>query len=298
MIMLIKPRSIMLDVEGAALTAAECAMLIHSSIYGVVLFARNYENKQQLTALIADIKKINHNLQIAVDHEGGRVQRFLEGFYQVPSALEMGRRYDQTPDLALNELKKIAQIMARELKEVGIDINFAPVVDVEYSRNSALYGRSFHEDYKKVAVLGKVYARELEQHGIKAVAKHFPGHGYAQADSHFAFAIDERDYQTISEHDLYPFAEVIKQGIFGIMAAHVVYDKVEQNVAGFSSFWLRKILRDKLKFEGTVFSDDLNMFAAGSGGNMRERVQCALHAGCDVVLICNNREGVRQVIES
>jgi len=288
---------LMLDLEGLELTPAEREILAYPQVYGVVLFARNYANKKQLKKLTVSIKEINHGLLIGVDHEGGRVQRFQTEFTVIPAASEFGDLYDKDPEVAEKQLEVAAQTVAQELKDVGIDINFAPVLDLDYGKNSAIGNRSFSGDKNIVAALGKIYVQELEGYGIKTVAKHFPGHGYAIADSHVEFATDARDYQSIAENDLCPFQEVVKQGIFGIMPAHVVYAAVDKNAAGFSQYWLRDILRDSLKFKGTIFSDDLNMFAASSVGDMSVRVNRALEAGCDVVLICNNREGVLQTLE-
>lgn len=290
-------KCVMFDVGGWELTPEEREILAHPAVYGVILFARNYVDKKQLKKLTADIKQIDSSLLIGVDQEGGRVQRFQEEFTAIPAAVEFGRLYDKNPQSAENDLKKTFGIVAQELKDVGIDINFAPVLDLNYGTNKVINDRSFHADKKIVAHLGKIYAQELARGGIKAVAKHFPGHGFAEADSHVAFAVDERDDQTIADNDLYPFAEVIQQGIFGIMPAHVVYAAVDKNAAGFSKYWLRDILRASLKFKGVIFSDDLNMFAASNVGNMPARAIRALDAGCDVVLICNNRNGVQQTLE-
>ena len=288
----------MLDLEGLELTPAEREILACPQVYGVILFARNYVNKKQLKELTSSIKENNPSLLIGVDHEGGRVQRFQAEFSAIPAASEFGNLYDKDPQTAEKQLGMAAKIVAQELKDVGIDINFAPVLDLDYGKNTAIGNRSFSSDKNIVASLGKIYVQELENHGIKAVAKHFPGHGYATADSHVEFAIDTRDYQSIAENDLWPFQEVIKQGIFGIMPAHVIYAAGDEHAAGFSEYWLKKVLRDALKFKGTIFSDDLNMFAASSVGDMPARVDRALRACCDVVLICNNRKGVLQTLEA
>ena len=288
----------MLDLEGIELMPAERELLAHPQIYGVILFARNYANKKQLKELTASIKCINPALLIGVDHEGGRVQRFQKEFTAIPEAAEFGLLYDKDQLTAENKLKTMGQTVAQELKDVGIDINFAPVLDLDYGKNPAIGNRSFSKDKNVVASLGEIYVQGLERHGIKAVAKHFPGHGFVNADSHVAFAVDSRDYPAISENDLYPFIEVIKQGVFGVMPAHVIYSAVDAHAAGFSAYWLQNILRDSLKFKGTIFSDDLNMFAASGVGAIPTRAAIALEAGCDVVLICNNRKGVLQTLEA
>ena len=287
---------IMLDLEGLVLTPDERELLAHPCVYGVILFTRNYATKQQLKELIAGIKSINAALVIGVDQEGGRVQRLRDEFYPLPAAAEIGKCYDENPTVAENRLRALTKINAQELKEVGIDLNFAPVLDLAYGQSKVIGSRSFHAQPEVVARLGAIYIQELQRYGVRAVAKHFPGHGYATADSHFAVAADERDESAIIANDLVPFVAAIANHVDGIMPGHVIYSKVDEMPAGFSSSWLQKILRQQLKFIGTIFSDDLTMFAASGAGDLSNRVEQALRAGCDVVLICNNRKGVKEII--
>jgi len=275
----------------------ERELLTHPQVYGVILFTRNYVNRGQLKHLITEIRKINRSLMIAIDHEGGNVQRLREEFSRIPAAAAMGKLYDENPAAAEKAVSTLAELVAQELKEMEIDINFAPVLDLNYGRNPAIGTRSFHANKNVVAFLGGVYIRELERRGVKAVAKHFPGHGYVDCDSHIATAVDDRSYATIAANDLLPFVTAIKQGVFGIMSSHVIYSAVDKFPATFSAYWLQNILREKLGFQDLIFSDDLNMYAASEVGDMITRATSAWQAGCNVVLICNNRTGVVQVLD-
>lgn len=291
-------RPLMIDIDGVELSAEDIELLQHPKVGGIILFARNYQDKKQLLALTQSIRKIKQDILIAVDHEGGRVQRFRAGFTEIPPASEFGNIYEKNPEQAEIELRYYATIIVNELKAVGIDFSFAPVLDINYGASSVIGDRSFHSDPQIVAKLGAIYVDAVHQAGGFAVGKHFPGHGAAVQDTHVAIAVDLRDFNVLRNNDLVPFKVAVEHGIDGVMAAHVVYSQIDANPATFSSFWLKNILREKFKFKGMIFSDDLNMHAAGVMGDFATRMQLALHAGCDMVLICNNREGVVKAINN
>lgn len=293
---LMREKYIILDLEGLQLTPVEREMLLHPSVGGVILFSRNYENCEQLKDLILNIKNIQKNLFVAVDQEGGRVQRLRDGFTALPAFADLGQLYDQNPKLALREVDKFASIMANELRAVGIDFSFSPVLDLRWGVSDVIGSRSFHENPKVVAELANRYLQALKRNNMIAVAKHFPGHGGVKPDSHLEKVIDDREKSVILENDLYPFRQAIINGVDAVMTAHVIYSKFDDKPATFSKFWLKGVLRDQLGFRGTVFSDDLSMFAAEMVGDMKERVAMALEVGCDKVLVCNNRKGVMEIL--
>jgi len=260
---------LIIDLEGLQLTHTEREMLLHPAISGIILFSRNYYDREQLKELIKSIKNIRKNLLVAVDQEGGRVQRFRNGFTTLPAFVAFGDLYDKRPKLALGEVEKYAAISAKELREVGVDINLSPILDLKWGISSVIGDRSFHANPKVVAELSGQYIKTLHQHNVIAVAKHFPGHGGVKPDSHLEKVVDDRGRQVILENDLYPFEQAIESGITAIMIAHVIYSQFDNMPATFSKFWIKDVLRGQLGFKGTVFSDDLNMFAAGIVGDMR-----------------------------
>jgi beta-N-acetylhexosaminidase len=288
---------ILMDLEGTTLTKNEQALLQHPKIGGVVLFARNYTNKAQLRKLTRQIKAISNDFLIAVDHEGGRVQRFRDEFTKVPPAGEFGKLYDTSPSIAISEAKRYASWVANELAEVGVNVNFAPVLDVNYGLGTIIGDRSFHKEPAIVAEFASAYIEAYTQKNVMLVGKHFPGHGGVIADTHIENARDTRSFNIIAENDLLPFKKSIELGIGGIMASHVVYENVDSIPATFSTTWLKNILREKLNFAGYIFSDDLNMYAAGVAGDIKVRASAAINAGCDYILICNNRAGLLQALD-
>lgn len=289
---------LMIDIAGLELTAEDVEVIKHPKVGGLILFTRNYQDKNQLAALTNSIRSIKPKILIGVDHEGGRVQRFRDGFTLLPPAREFGRLYDKNPSNAEAELRRYVTTAISELYAVGIDCSFAPVLDVDYGSSSVIGDRSFHSDPAIVARLGAVYIDAV--HAVKgfAIGKHFPGHGAAINDTHTAIATDERAYAGIEKNDLLPYKIAIKHNIDGVMASHVIYQQVDPMPATFSSYWLKNILREKLNFQGIIFSDDLTMQAASFAGDISARVQLALEAGCDMVLICNNRNGVLKIIKN
>ncbi len=290
---------VMLDVEGIVLTDADRERLAHPATGGVILFSRNYASHDQVADLVADIREASPDpLLIAVDHEGGRVQRFREGFTHIPPMAWLGERYDVSPEEALDASEMLGWLMATELREVDIDFSFAPVLDLGLGVCDVIGDRAFHRDPDVIAKLARRFMQGMHDAGMSAVGKHFPGHGAVVEDSHVALPIDQRDLEVILEEDVRPFAKLITLGLDAIMPAHVIYTDADPHAAGFSSFWLREVLRDRLGFEGVIFSDDLTMAAAESAGSYRDRARAAIDAGCDMVLVCNDPDAADEVLEA
>ena len=287
---------VMLDVAGTELTADDRKRLAHPLTGGVILFSRNYEDSRQLTQLTREIHALRSpSLIIAVDHEGGRVQRFREGFTAIPAMRELGLAWNAGAQQARQITHAVGFVLSSELRAHGIDITFAPVLDVDYGSSSVIGDRAFHSDGRIVAELARALIQGFKQAGMTGVGKHFPGHGHVRADSHLEVPVDERAYTEIEASDLVPFRRLIGAGLGGIMPAHVIYPSVDDRPAGFSPVWLKKILRGELGFDGIVFSDDLNMEGASVAGGFVERARIALDAGCDMVIICNNAPAVDEL---
>ncbi|MEO7404665.1 MAG: beta-N-acetylhexosaminidase [Burkholderiales bacterium] len=280
---------VMIDVAGLTLSAEERERLAHPAVGGVILFARNFESPLQLGALTAAIRAARSPaLLIAVDHEGGRVQRFQTGFTRLPAMRTLGALYDQDQARGETAAYDCGLVMASELISHGIDISFAPVLDIDFGGSSVIGDRAFHRDPVVVARLAGELVAGMKAAGVGAVGKHFPGHGFVRGDSHHELPIDGRSLDTIRAEDLLPYRLTIPRGLAGVMPAHVIYTQVDERPAGFSARWLQGVLRDELGFRGMVFSDDLSMEGAKVGGGIADRAVFAFEAGCDMVLVCND----------
>lgn len=290
---------VMLDLAGLTLDATDREMLKHPAVGGVILFKRNYASPSQLDQLTADIHALRSPpLLIAVDHEGGRVQRFQDGFTRLPPMRAVGGVYDRDPGLAENLAGAIGVVLASELLGHGVDLSFAPVVDIDFGASEVIGDRAFHGTPQGVARLAASLVRGMARVGMGAVAKHFPGHGFVRADSHVAVPVDERPLAEIEANDLAPYRTLIAAGLAGVMPAHVIYPKVDSRPAGFSGVWLGRILRGELGFDGLIFSDDLSMEGASVAGGVVERGKAALDAGCDMILACGNRLAAATLVEA
>ena len=283
---------VMLDLSAASvdsLAAEDRARLLHPLVGGVIHFARHYHSPAQIRALNAEIHALRDPaLLIAVDHEGGRVQRFRDGFTVIPAMRTLGQTWDADPDAALDEAARLGRIMADELTNHGIDFSFAPVLDLDHGGSTVIGDRAFHRDPGATVELATALIRGMRDGGMASVGKHFPGHGFVVADSHHEMPVDERPYDAIAADDLVPFAALIREGLDAVMPAHVVYPAVDPQPAGFSKRWLQDILRGQLAFDGLIFSDDLGMAGAHAAGDMVARADAAFSAGCDIVLVCND----------
>ena len=288
---------VMLDIAGSELTAEDEARLRHPLVGGVILFTRNYQSPHQLAELTASIRELRSpSLLIAVDHEGGRVQRFREGFTRIPAMRELGKIWDEHPKRAKHLAQQAGYVLAAELRACGVDFSFTPVLDVDYGQSSVIGDRAFHGDPQAIAELAHSLLLGLKQGGMHTVGKHFPGHGYVRADSHLEIPVDERSYTDIELCDLIPFRQMVNFGLTAVMPAHVIYPKVDSRPAGFSPVWLKNILRGQLGFEGCIFSDDLSMAGATVAGGIVQRAQAALNAGCDMALVCNNPSAADELL--
>lgn len=290
---------VMLDVVGTALTADDIRRLQHPLVGGVILFARNFEDCEQLKALTESIHAVRQPpLLIAVDHEGGRVQRFREGFTKIPPMREFGKIWDKDRKKAMALAVEAGWILAAELRAHDVDFSFTPILDMDYGDSLVIGDRAFHLDPRAINELAFSLMQGLKKGGMAAVGKHFPGHGFVVADSHVSIPIDEREFDQIAQNDMQPFRQMIDEGLPAIMPAHVIYPKVDDKPAGFSAKWLQKVLRERLGFNGVIFSDDLSMEGASVGGDVTTRSLAALNAGCDMVLLCNRPDLADELLDN
>jgi beta-N-acetylhexosaminidase len=303
-----QPGPITLDVVGLELTPDDCRRIEHPLTGGVILFARNFTNRKQLTALTRSIKAIRPDILISIDHEGGRVQRCrTDGFTHLPAMRKLGELWMRAPKkskaayasesaiAAMTAATACGYILAAELRACGVDFSFTPVLDLDFGRSGVIGDRSFSSDPQIVYALAKALNSGLQLAGMANCGKHFPGHGWAEADSHVAIPVDERSLSAILQRDAKPY-EWLDLSLAAVMPAHVIYPKVDSLPAGFSSIWLQTILRQQLAFEGVIFSDDLSMEGASVAGDVVKGAELALSAGCDAVLICNRPDLADQLI--
>ena len=282
--------ALMLDIEGTTLTQEDVELLRAPQVGGMILFARNIESPAQVRALTDHMRQIRPDILIAVDQEGGRVRRLKEahGFSELPSMGKLGELYLEQPEQAIALAKTTAWLMATEVLAVGIDFSFAPVLDIN-DISDVIGDRAFSQNPEIIILLADAFMQGMKDAGMATTGKHFPGHGSVKADSHIAAAIDSRLFAEIEAHDMTTF-KALMQSLDAIMPAHVIYENVDPNPAGFSPFWLQQILRGQLGFDGVLFSDDLSMQAACVAGGADARIQAALQAGCDMGLVCNDRQ--------
>lgn len=286
---------VMLDVEGTELSARDEQLLAHAQVGGLILFTRNFESIAQLQDLVAAIRRCNPDIIIAVDHEGGRVQRFRSEFSQLPAMQSFLPAYRQSPEPTLAHVQDMGWLMASELLATGIDISFAPVLDVDDHHCAVIANRAFSPNPREVVALAGAFMRGMHEAGMATTGKHFPGHGSVTGDSHLVQPVDNRPWEAIAAHDLVPFAQLAPE-LDAVMPAHIVFPAVDKQPVGFSARWLQQHLRAELAFDGVIFSDDLSMAGAQSAGDFAARADAALAAGCDMVLVCNNRPAAEQVV--
>lgn len=281
---------VMIDLAGHELSTLDKEKINHPNTGALILFARNYDNPEQIQALIKAIRAARKgDILLAVDQEGGRVQRFQNGFTRLPPAA----CYAEKPELA----EAAGWLMAAEVLAVDVDFSFAPVLDVDCGISEIIGNRSFSLDAEQASQLAAAFRKGMRSAGMAATGKHFPGHGSVAADSHLALPIDPRSLSEIRAKDLRPFQHLIDEGLEAIMPAHVIYPDVDDMPAGFSSIWLKQILRGELGFDGAIFSDDLSMEGAAGVGDFMDRAQLAQQAGCDMLLVCNNPSAAEQVLD-
>jgi len=286
---------LMLDLGGTSLTQEENKLLLNPHIGGVILFARNISSRDQVQELCGEIKELNPRLLIAVDQEGGRVQRLKEGYTILPSMQKLAAFLNSNHDKHFLFATDLGWLMASEVIASGLDISFAPVLDLDDSRSSIIGDRSIGDNPEEVIGIASAFIKGMNQAGMQATGKHFPGHGGIYADSHLTFSQDARSFLELEDHDLLPY-DALKLQLGAIMTAHIAFSNIDKEIATFSKFWLQEILRNKIGFTGTIFSDDLSMKGADYAGNISDRVNKALDSGCDMVLVCNDRPAALEAI--
>ena len=286
---------LMVDVEGLSLTSEDRHLLANPQVGGVILFARNIQSRSQVCILVTEIRRCSNSLLIAVDQEGGRVQRFRQGFTKIPSMQLVGDCIESEVSHGISLTHELGWLMASEVLACGVDISFAPVLDVDRETSSIIGDRAFSDQPNKVITAATAFIAGMQEAGMASTGKHFPGHGGIIADSHLEAPVDHRSWEEIRNHDLKPFHALAKT-LVGIMPAHITFPTIDADSVGFSSFWLQQILREQLGFRGVIFSDDLSMKGADVAGGYVDKAKCALAAGCDMILVCNSRRGVAQVL--
>lgn len=279
---------LMVDLPATSLSIENIELLRQPAVGAVILFRRNYQNPRQVSQLVKDIKQLRSpSLLVAVDQEGGRVQRFQDGFFRLPPMHSFSKIYDMEPERGMELTESAGYLMAAELLETGLDFSFAPVLDCVNTLSTAIGDRGFHEKPSGIVDLAGAFINGMNSAGMTATGKHFPGHGGVIEDSHFALPVDRRSLSELESCDLIPY-RALAQKLGGIMTAHVAFPNIEDSLPTYSSYWLNDVLRKEIGFEGLIFSDDLTMKGAHGAGSLLQRTRTALEAGCDMALICNN----------
>ena len=286
---------LMLDLKGVSLDRDERLQLQNPQVGGVILFSRNIQSRDQICDLVAEIRACSKSLLVAVDQEGGRVQRLREGFTAIPSMQAIGNLIARSPEEGLGLSKDLGWLMASEVIACGLDLSFAPVLDVDRDTSSIIGDRSFSDQPEIVISAAEAFIKGMHDAGMAATGKHFPGHGGIVADSHLEAPVDDRSWNTLYVRDIQPFAKLSKM-LDAVMPAHITFPSVDPDSVGFSSFWLNDVLRGKLGFEGIIFSDDLTMKGADIAGGYVDKAKLALKAGCDMILVCNCPQGAVEVL--
>ncbi|MGH1462660.1 MAG: beta-N-acetylhexosaminidase [Neptuniibacter sp.] len=289
--------TLFLDLDGTALTTEEERILTNPLIGGVILFARNTQSAHQVKQLVESIRAIRPETIISIDQEGGRVQRLKEGVTRLPPVQSLNEIFIKDRDEGLAAAKELGYLMAAEMRMLDIDISYAPVLDIDYGHNEVIGNRAFSDDIDAVIALSGSYIEGMSEAGMAATGKHFPGHGWVSSDTHLEGAVDTRSFEELCSSDLKPFQQAIDNQIEAMMLAHVTYPECDELPAGYSRFWLCQILKEKLNYQGIIFSDDLCMKAAHSAGTYTDRVKAALDAGCQAILCCNERQGTLEILE-
>ncbi len=292
---------LMLDLDGLEISLEEKEILQHPFVGAVIFFSRNYESAEQIQQLVKQVRSAtDKTLLICVDHEGGRVQRFRSEFTELPAIGQLSQSAQGVDQLNGNMLQNAylhGWLMAAEVRAVGIDFSFAPVLDIDYGVSEVIGDRSFHKDPRLVSQLSRQYIEGMRAAGMASTGKHFPGHGAVTEDSHHEIPVDRRSQEAIWAADIVPFKELVAAGMDAVMPAHVIYSALDDKPAGFSRYWLQTVLRNELSFDGVIFSDDLSMQGASVMGGFTERAEAAMDAGCDMILVCNNRAGAIEVMD-
>lgn len=287
---------LIIDIAGTALTDDDRRRLAHPLVGGLILFARNWQSRAQLSQLSADIKRLRPDLLICVDHEGGRVQRFrADGFTHLPPMRALGELWMQDAMRAQDAASACGYVLAAELRACGVDFSFTPVLDLDWGPSGVIGDRAFHADARVVTMLAKSLTHGLLRAGMAHCGKHFPGHGFVEGDSHHVLPQDNRSLAELEAADIVPFCKLSAEGMAAVMPAHVVYPQIDAQPAGFSEVWLKQILRHKIGFNGVIFSDDLTMEGACGAGGIKARAQLSFDAGCDIVLVCNRPDLVDEL---
>jgi len=287
---------LMLDLDGLTLNKDEIELIKNPHVGGIIFFARNFESREQISALVQSIRDIRSELLICVDQEGGRVQRFRDGFTRIPPMQALGERLSKGVVGAESLLQNAGWLMASELLACGVDFSFAPVLDVDHSQCEVIADRSFSDNPELATLAADIFIKGMHEAGMAATGKHFPGHGGVLADSHLETPFDQRAMDELQCRDLVPFKK-LAASLDAVMPAHIVFPNIDENAVGFSPYWLQQVLRTELQFNGVIFSDDLSMKGADVAGSYADKTRCALHAGCDMVLVCNHREGALEVLD-